>query len=542
VIVTLPVLALVILASIGWWSMNHMVRQSTALVQDNLLPIVEEDVETIVNQLEVSMQMMLEADRDVHQALIAEKSALGANTKETAAKARKDSEENIGQARQRMEKAAKFFRPQEQSLYASFVEAFNAWTAATSQVLADAENPERAEAARASSNGGAAAKTFSDMRVFIDDLCGIQDKRIQEAMAKMDGRKQAAMQVSDESRKTSRLVIWVFVGIGLAATMLSILLAFLLGRKLIRQFHQIIDTLSQTTEHVANASTQVSQSSQQMAGSANEQASSLEETSSAIEEMSSMTGRNAENAHQANLEADSARRATRRGREAMGAMAEAMAKIQASSNQTAKVIKSIDEIAFQTNLLALNAAVEAARAGEAGKGFAVVAEEVRSLAQRSADAAKNTAALIEESVKNASQGMTANQEVETVLGEIASQVEKVTQLIGEVTVASDEQAKGIEQINIGVSQMTQVTQTNAASAEESASASEELSAQAVELEELVEQLVGLVGKGQDSLANRQEVAGKPPKRPQAPPVHADRQLPARNSTAEAIIPLDNDDI
>jgi methyl-accepting chemotaxis protein len=184
--------------------------------------------------------------------------------------------------------------------------------------------------------------------------------------------------------------------------------------------------------------------------------------------------------------------AVEKSRDAMTRMGHAITKIKGSSDQTAKIIKTIDEIAFQTNLLALNAAVEAARAGDAGKGFAVVAEEVRNLAQRSAEAAKNTAALIEESQQNANDGVAVSNEVGGILAQIVESVQKLTQLIGEVSAASDEQSKGILQIGTAVTEMDKLTQSNAANAEESASASEELAAQAKELGDMVEVLVGIV--------------------------------------------------
>jgi methyl-accepting chemotaxis protein len=174
-------------------------------------------------------------------------------------------------------------------------------------------------------------------------------------------------------------------------------------------------------------------------------------------------------------------------------MSTAIEDIKKSSDETAKIIKTIDEIAFQTNLLALNAAVEAARAGEAGKGFAVVAEEVRNLAQRSAEAARNTAEMIEGSVKNADNGVAISGEVATLLDEISGNNSKVNDLVGEISAASNEQAQGIDQINTAVGQMDQVTQSNAANAEESASASEELSAQAEQLSGMVDQLQTMVG-------------------------------------------------
>jgi len=272
----------------------------------------------------------------------------------------------------------------------------------------------------------------------------------------------------------------------------GVVMAFLITRSIVKPINRVIAGLTSGAEQVAAASGQVSQSSQQMAEGASEQASSLEETSSSLEELTSMTKQNAENARQASSMSTEVGESAGRGGDAMTRMSEAINKIKTSSDQTAKILKTIDEIAFQTNLLALNAAVEAARAGEAGKGFAVVAEEVRNLAQRSAEAAKNTASLIEDAQKNAENGVSVSEEVASMLKEIIEGVGNVTRLVGEVSSASDQQAQGIDQINTAVAQMDKVTQSNAANAEESASASEELSAQAVELTEMVGALVQIV--------------------------------------------------
>jgi methyl-accepting chemotaxis protein len=230
---------------------------------------------------------------------------------------------------------------------------------------------------------------------------------------------------------------------------------------------------------------QISSGSQSLAETSNEQASSLEEISSSLEETSSMTKQNAGNSSQAKELVDQLVSDLCEVDTAMDRMAKAIQQIKHSSDNTAKIVKTIDDIAFQTNLLALNAAVEAARAGDAGKGFAVVAGEVRSLAMRSAEAAKNTATLIEESVKNAEAGVEITELVEKALGQSVDHASKVGGLIAEIATACNEQAQGIEQVNVALAQINGVTQQNAANSEESAGAAGELSHQAEALAEMV---------------------------------------------------------
>ncbi|MCK9329159.1 MAG: methyl-accepting chemotaxis protein [Candidatus Cloacimonetes bacterium] len=240
-------------------------------------------------------------------------------------------------------------------------------------------------------------------------------------------------------------------------------------------------------EQITAASNQISSGSQILAEATSEQASSLEEISSSLEEINSLTANNADNAKNGLNLSEQAVKAVDEGNIAMEKMNNAMASILQSSQETGKIIKTIDEIAFQTNLLALNAAVEAAHAGEAGKGFAVVAEEVKNLALRSADAAKNTNALIEEATKNSEMGSNIVEQVTKSFIEMKEQFTKVKSIVNEITASSEEQAHGVNQISSGVEEMNRVTQQNAANAEESASAAEELNSQAAELKNMVNQ-------------------------------------------------------
>lgn len=276
--------------------------------------------------------------------------------------------------------------------------------------------------------------------------------------------------------------------IGLAALFAGVVVMVLVCRSIIRPMMFLAEELSESADQTSSASQQVSAASQSLAEGSSQQAASLEETSSSLEEMSSMTLRNAENAQEAKSLANQTRTAAETGASDVAEMNSAMDAIKASSDNISKIIKTIDEIAFQTNILALNAAVEAARAGEAGMGFAVVAEEVRNLAQRSATAARETAEKIEDSISKSDRGVHISAKMAQRLEEIVSKARRVDELVGEISSASKEQNQGIAQINIAVSSMDKVTQSNAASAEETASASEQLNAQASALREAAKAL------------------------------------------------------
>jgi methyl-accepting chemotaxis protein len=312
------------------------------------------------------------------------------------------------------------------------------------------------------------------------------------------------------------IAVWAYSGVGNAdaasasnsasnGLMYAGVLAFLLGlaasvviaRSIKTDLQNIVNGIGGGSEHITMAAGQVSTASQALAEGASRQAASVEETSSSLEEMSAMTKQNADNSRvAAELTAQSTKHIEDADSNVVN-MTGAMEKIKSATDQTSKIIKTIDEIAFQTNLLALNAAVEAARAGEAGKGFAVVAEEVRNLAMRSADAARNTSELIADTVARVNNGVQVVSGLKEVLSEVMSSSKKIAGLVSEISSASSEQSTGVDQANKAMVAIEEVTQQNAATAEENASASEELVGQAESMRGYVLNLNALVSGRQD---------------------------------------------
>ncbi|HKW96447.1 MAG TPA: methyl-accepting chemotaxis protein [Bryobacteraceae bacterium] len=348
---------------------------------------------------------------------------------------------------------------------------------------------------------GAQGKQAEVASVLKSELLPVIEEQ-SRVLAAMDdfNRKETDQRMSLAAESIAQGKLWVAIMVG-AAIAVGIALAFFLIRATNRALCQAATELREGAEQVSSASGQVSASSQSLAQGASEQAASLEQTSASTEEITSMTRKNAENSRSAATLMKNASELVMAANHNLEQMVGSMQEINTSSDKIAKIIKVIDEISFQTNILALNAAVEAARAGEAGMGFAVVADEVRNLAQRCAQAAKDTTGLIEESITNSNDGKSKLDLVAKAIHDITDNVTQVKTLVDEVNLGSEEQSRGIEQIAKAIAQMEQVTQKTAASAEQSASASEELNAQAVSMSDVVVRLNEMVGASSRSASS-----------------------------------------
>jgi methyl-accepting chemotaxis protein len=489
-----------LLAAVGglvWHSLGG-IRADARALQDDVMPgtIISSEIGALNTQTFIRTQLLLQDLSLSERAVVKEEiAALSAQSSETIRKYE-----------------ATIAAGEDRALYGQMNEARAAYRERRAKFFELLDAGQRAEAtALFSAEVLPAYKTYSARSTALFALNARNGDRLAGA-------------ISAHAAHTTRLVIAV-TGIALA---FGAAMGFATIRRTNRMLNEVADQLGAGAEQTAAAAGQVSSASQSLAQGASEQAASLEETSASLEEITSMTKRNADSAEMAKALASETRLAADQGVVDMADMARAMDAIKSSSDNIAKIIKTIDEIAFQTNILALNAAVEAARAGEAGLGFAVVAEEVRGLAQRSAHAARETSGKIEDSIAKSDHGVVLSAKVVGRLQQIVEKAHKVDGLVAEIAQSSKEQSQGIGQINGAVTQMDAVTQRVAANAEETAGASEELSSQAETLKGIVGELLSLV-KRRDAAIDPAPRIGSQPRpmrvRPVGPSPAAGRSAP-----------------
>ncbi len=449
---------------------------------------------------------LLRADRDLYQVMLGIAGIEKVNLVDGLDAASAEHRENVRQVAERVDHAVKASGALLAPLGKQFEASFHAWAAQCDSVVKLSSDISQ-EVSELAQLHQALEGHFSATRNNIDVLSGLLEERVPALREELAQRVATAQARNNEVQVSTDRIIWVFVVLAVSVALMVSIQAVLTGRRVVKVLTGAMSDLSSASTQVRAASAELATASTNLASMASEQAASLEETMAALDELSSITRQNAESAQSASEGLERGISNSRRGRESMHAMLQTMTQIKDSSEQTALIVKSIDEIAFQTNILALNAAVEAARAGEAGAGFAVVAEEVRNLAQRSAEAARASTLKVQDARTRTEEGVRVTEQLNQVLDQVNESVGGVSTVVQQVTEATKEQGIGIDRIASAARQVGTLGQSTAANAEEAASASEELASQSEVLAGIVQDLSRFI-HGRKAKAD--ETAGERP--------------------------------
>ncbi len=461
---------------------------------DKIAGLAEEKIEKRsgnLQDLRKSYGLILNADRDAYQAHVAILKIASSNDHKLLSKYIKSNKSNTKQVIQRLTKASKYFDRNMQKVFNDVKIEFKEWKEYNQNYIEVSDENFFSEQYRKTSY--ALAKShFETMRDLIDQITEKLDARQTAIIGTINKNSGIARQKANKLEQNLESSISFLIICCVIIIAASILIALLSSKKILSSMKKILLNINNGTINISYAAEQMSSASKNLANGSIRQAADIEEISGTIDEINSMTKQNNQNTQKAQKLVSDTEQAAQNGSEAINKMVQSIDKIQKSSKETSNIIKVIDEIAFQTNILALNAAVEAARAGDAGKGFAVVSEEVRNLAMRSADAARNTTGMIEDSIQNSNEGVVITQQVTENFEKIIFSISEITKLINEIANANSEQAEGISQVAGSVNQVNNIIQSNATNSEETANTSGELQNQANMLKKAMLDLTQMV--------------------------------------------------